>query len=161
MLVSSPPSPYSIPSNTTCLWMYTTWPSLQQDFGLTSPTPFSPKPAPLYCFVMITPFHLPHHLHFLKYCTCTKALYFLLIYLVIYLYFFPLRSHPTHTACLYINDFFSFFLHILSGFHRRWGRPSKRLIPKLNIDHRSCPIANKNCVLLCRSNRVCYLESGF
>ena len=33
---------------------------------------------------------------------------------------------------------------ILSGFHWRWGSPSKRLITKLNIDHRSCPIANKN-----------------
>ena len=46
---------------------------------LTSPTPFSPKPASLYCFVMITSFPLPHHLHFLKYCTRTEALYFLLI----------------------------------------------------------------------------------
>ena len=42
----------------------------------------------------------------------------------------------------------------LSGFHWRWGNPSKRLISSLNTDHRSCPIANKNCVLLCRSNRV-------
>ena len=29
----------------------------------------------------------------------------------------------------------------------RWGSPSKRLIPKLNIDYRSYPIANKNCVV--------------
>ena len=49
----------------------------------------------------------------------------------------------------------------LSGFHWRWGSPSERLIPKLNIDYHSYPIANKNCVLLCRSNRVCYHESGF
>ena len=40
---------------------------------------------------------------------------------------------------------------ILSGFHWRWGSPSKHLNLPLNIDHRSCPIANKNCVLLCRS----------
>ena len=45
-------------------------------------------------------------------------------------------------------------------FHWRLGSPSKRLLSKLNIDHRSCPIANKNCVLLCRSNRVCYHEWG-
>ena len=50
---------------------------------------------------------------------------------------------------------------ILSGFHWRWGSPSKRLLSTLNIDHRSCPITNKNCVLLCRSNCVCYHESGF
>ena len=31
----------------------------------------------------------------------------------------------------------------LSGFHWRWGSPSKRLISSLNTNHRSCPIANK------------------
>ena len=30
--------------------------------------------------------------------------------LLLLLLFFPLRSHPTHTACLYINDIFFFLL---------------------------------------------------
>ena len=46
------------------------------------------------------------------------------------------------------------FFIILSGFHWRWGSPSKRLILPPNIDHRSRPIVNKNCVLLCRSKCV-------
>ena len=46
------------------------------------------------------------------------------------------------------------FIIILSGFHWRWGSPSKRLILPPNIDHRSCPVVNKNCVLLCGSKCV-------
>ena len=52
-------------------------------------------------------------------------------------------------------------LPILTAFHWRWGSPSKCLTTSPNIDNHSCPFCNKNCILLCRSNHVCYLSSGF
>ena len=80
-----------------------------QDYGPTSPTPFSPKPASLYCFVMITSFPLPHHLHFLKYCTRSKALYFPSFYFYFILYFptpFSPHSHglPVHKRHFFLSS---------------------------------------------------------